>query len=343
LEYQTGELPLMPGKAGDLTPTPRTAPQAAPVAPPAKHAATTPAAAQAVPAGPAKHTATTAIARAVARPKRSFLVPSLCAAGVIVAGGLGLLYLRSGDSAGRAGPAQPAAVKGPVSVAIPAPSREVEPAAPAAPAAREPQAPVAGAPDEFLDEPETGTGAPAAEPRSHAKRKPPVKPPPGRKKQAQVAVRSPAPAAVPAAAPAAKPPVSSERPLVAIAPSPAVPPTAPEQVRPATPAAPPVSSNAELPPLDESGVEATFARSMKRFDACMAAARANEPGAPLGNRTVTLTMTVNPSGKVLYPTLDDAELSAADLGKCLKREAGKIQFPPFGGDPIRVRRPITLR
>jgi len=75
----------------------------------------------------------------------------------------------------------------------------------------------------------------------------------------------------------------------------------------------------------------------------VAAARANEPGAPLGNRTVTLTMTVNPNGKVLYPTLDDAELSAADLGKCLKREAGKIHFPPFGGDPIRVRRPITLR
>lgn len=108
-----------------------------------------------------------------------------------------------------------------------------------------------------------------------------------------------------------------------------------------TPPSPPAGG--ELPPLDDARVDAAFAGSMKSFDACVAAARANEPSIALGGRTVTLTVTVNPSGKVLYPTLDDAELSGTELGKCLKREAGKIPFPAFGGDPVRVHKPLTLK
>ena len=122
------------------------------------------------------------------------------------------------------------------------------------------------------------------------------------------------------------------------------PPAAPARVE-ERPAAPPSSepAAAELPPLDAARVDAAFASSTKRFDACVAAARASEPGIALGGRTVTLTLTVNPSGKVLYPTLDDAELSATELGRCLKREASRIPFPAFGGEPVRVHKPLTLK
>jgi hypothetical protein len=140
-------------------------------------------------------------------------------------------------------------------------------------------------------------------------------------------------AAAPAVPEARKPPADPERPLVAVAPRPA-----PDEDAPAA-----ESGTEQIPPLDDAQVEAAFAGSMKRFEACMAAARAGEPSVALGGRTVTLTVTVNPSGKALYPTLDDAELSATELGKCLKRETAKIQFPAFGGEPIRVRRPITLK
>jgi len=110
-----------------------------------------------------------------------------------------------------------------------------------------------------------------------------------------------------------------------------------------TPAPPPQASNADLAPLDEGKVEATFALHMRDFEACVADARANEPGLTLDGRSVTITMTVNPNGKVVYPTLDDAALSGTGLGSCIKRESAKIQFPAFGGGSIRLRKSITLK
>ena len=92
-----------------------------------------------------------------------------------------------------------------------------------------------------------------------------------------------------------------------------------------------------------SAVTATFAKYEAAFQGCLAGARQGEGGASLNGQTVTVTMTVNPNGKALYPTLDDVALNGTELGKCLKRESGKIQFPPFGGDPIRVRKPIVLK
>jgi hypothetical protein len=102
-------------------------------------------------------------------------------------------------------------------------------------------------------------------------------------------------------------------------------------------------SGSEGPSLDEAKVEATFAKHKHGFDACLATARKNEPNVALDGRTVNVTMTVNPNGSALYPTLDDVELNGTELGDCLKRESGKIRFPAFGGDSIQVRKPIVLR
>ncbi len=150
---------------------------------------------------------------------------------------------------------------------------------------------------------------------------------------------------MPPMAPVAKP----EPPRVAVAGSPSAPAPAVAAAAPAdgalstTPAPPPVAANADLPPLDEGKVEATFALHKGDFEACVAAARANEPGIALGGRTVIVTMTVNPNGRVAYPTLDDAELNGTALGACIKRESARIQFPAFGGGSVRVRKPITLK
>lgn len=90
-------------------------------------------------------------------------------------------------------------------------------------------------------------------------------------------------------------------------------------------------------------MEAAFAKHRPAFEGCIAEARKNEPNVALDGRTVNVTMTVNPNGSALYPTLDDVELNGTNLGDCLKRESGKIRFPAFGGDSIRVRKPIVLK
>jgi hypothetical protein len=96
-------------------------------------------------------------------------------------------------------------------------------------------------------------------------------------------------------------------------------------------------------PLDEKQIEATISRSQAGFEQCVAQARKNEPQLVGESRRITVTMTVNPNGRVLYPTLDDALLTSTELGSCLKREAGKMAFPEFAGDPVRVRVPLVLR
>lgn len=59
-------------------------------------------------------------------------------------------------------------------------------------------------------------------------------------------------------------------------------------------------------------------------------------------RRVGLFMTVNPSGAVTEPRLDDAEADASSLGACLKDTARRMVFPAYGGEPFQVRLPMTL-
>ncbi len=317
-----------------LDKTPRPAPVApAPAAPVA-------AAPPRVPAAPAK-----------GQVAKKSPVPLVLGAGaaLAVAGVVGWFALGSGSSPA---PARPAQRPSPVAAAPARPPAEkpAQPQAPVTPPAAAPQAatpapqaPMAVAPLEPAPMP-----APAAPPAREPQRAPAKKAPPPPKKVAKVpephkAAPRPEPKPQPAPPPPkVEPPKPEPRPAVAYKPTPQ-PASAAAVAHPSSQSAASASGSGELPALDEGRVEATFAKHRGSLDACVAQARQHEPGVNLDGRTVNVTMTVNPNGKALYPTLDDVELNGTELGNCLKRESGKIQFPAFGGDAIRVRKPIVLK
>lgn len=199
----------------------------------------------------------------------------------------------------------PALREVPPAVAQPSP-----PAVPAAPAeAAQPAAPP--------------PSAPVAVPVEAERPPEPVAAPPARtaKDRGEVPKRTPAPAPAP--------------PRVASVPAP--PPAEPE---PAPEAA--ARPRPDLPPRDVVQLQASLAGLERAFDGCVAAARRDEPDLLATPRPVVLTMTVRPTGRVAYPTLDDAQLTRTALGSCLKREAAKLAFPESGGDPVRLRWPLML-
>ena len=108
----------------------------------------------------------------------------------------------------------------------------------------------------------------------------------------------------------------------------------------APPAPPPATGSAQ--PLDPKQLETAIARNARSLQRCLAAARQAEPTL-LDGHTISITMLVNPNGRSVYPTLDDAALNDTALGGCLKREAGRMSFPAFSGDPVRARIPVALR
>jgi hypothetical protein len=80
----------------------------------------------------------------------------------------------------------------------------------------------------------------------------------------------------------------------------------------------------------------------KAFEACIAEAIGRDPSIELGGRQVVLMLTVNPSGMVASPALDDVETGKTDLGACLKSAAQLMVFPAFEGPPLKVEVPLLL-
>jgi hypothetical protein len=87
-------------------------------------------------------------------------------------------------------------------------------------------------------------------------------------------------------------------------------------------------------------VAAVAARHRGDFDACLAASAADAGPTPEGGAP-TLLLTLDPSGEVRFPTLDDVELARSELGACLKDAARKMSFPPFQGKAVRVEVPLA--
>ena len=107
-------------------------------------------------------------------------------------------------------------------------------------------------------------------------------------------------------------------------------------------AIPAASPRTDLPPRDEQQTQASLSTYAGSFDGCVAEARRDEPELLASPRPVVVTLTVHPSGKVLYPTLDDAQLSGTALGACVKKQSARMVFPESGGEPVRVRMPLLL-
>ena len=78
----------------------------------------------------------------------------------------------------------------------------------------------------------------------------------------------------------------------------------------------------------------------RAFDGCIAAAKGTD--VKLDGRKVVLRLTINNSGAVTYPTLDDVSLNGTEMGACLKSASRLMVFPKFSGDPLRVEIPLTL-
>ena len=174
---------------------------------------------------------------------------------------------------------------------------------------------------------------------------PPVAPPPAAPPAAPVQEELPPQPAIVPPAPAPANSGSGAKRAPARAPAPArtaAAPAAQTRAEPAPAAAPELRPRPDLPPRDLQQLEASLAGYAGSFDGCVADARREEPGLLASPRPVVLTMTVRPTGKVAYPTLDDAQLSRTALGACIKRETTKMVFPESGGEPVRVRMPLVL-
>jgi len=225
---------------------------------------------------------------------------------------------------------------------------------PTSPAATPPPAPA----------PPPAAAAPSPAPPSTANATAPTPPPaePARPSSDSTAAPPPqtaeAPAAKPSPAPAparpppprttekqvrpAKPP---ERKVAKAERRDTVPPPAEPAQAPAPPAAAePEARESELQPsagLTPDEVQRVLGTGRRAFDACL-----RDPSRgldqPIGPRQVTLRFTVEPEGKVSYPTIDDVTISAAPLGQCLKAAARGLSFPAFRGDPVKVDVPIAI-
>jgi hypothetical protein len=94
--------------------------------------------------------------------------------------------------------------------------------------------------------------------------------------------------------------------------------------------------------LDAEAIAATVSRHAQLFHDCARQAATNEPDLRVAGRQVELMLSVQPSGRAMYPTLDDVELRDTELGTCLKRAGAQLEFPASAGPPARVRVPLVL-
>jgi hypothetical protein len=91
--------------------------------------------------------------------------------------------------------------------------------------------------------------------------------------------------------------------------------------------------------LSQQTIDKVVASARKMFDDCMATQAGD---VRLDGRKVMLTLNIQNTGAVTYPTLDDVTLSSTPLGSCLKSAAKNMVFPQFKGDTIQAEVPVAL-
>lgn len=236
------------------------------------------------------------------------------AGGLAVAAVAVLLIFFVGRGGKPPGPSAPVTAQ-PVPVAAPAPSPPPAPAEPI-PAVAEPE--------------------PAREEEAPRRR---AEPAPRKPKPVKVAreERRPEPSPEPgpesprqATRPAPEPPLEP-------APRPAAAPSAPTATPSATGAQP-----GAVGQLTSQQVARIVSANKRAFEQCIVEAGKRDPGLDLAGRQVTLMLTVNPSGEVAYPIIDDVELNETDLGSCIKSAARIMMFPSFEGESMKVEVPLSL-
>ena len=176
-----------------------------------------------------------------------------------------------------------------------------------------------------------------------------------------VAVASEAPPSAPESAAVASeaPPSAPESVAVLAAPATEAPPTetppAPATEAPATEAPPteaPPAPATEAPPAPATEAPASEAAKVrlprqlskaqvvKVIQSNEQAVRRCQRQAKKATR-VEVAVTIDRSGAV-YRAIPDAPETDTDLGKCVARAVKKFVFPPFAGDPMRIRLPYAF-
>jgi hypothetical protein len=252
------------------------------------------------------------------------------AALAVVGGGAGAAWF----FLGRPHPSPPAVARPPPAAPAPPPAATAQAPAPGMPPAAAPAPPAPGsvaaaapAPAVAAPAPVVPLAPPAAAARPEAPRKPEHPPRRAPRRERQVAA---APEAAPRPEPERREPPKAEEPKKPAA----------EARKPEAPSAPPAAP--VRTELTSAEVGASIRASARAFDACVAEAARNEPNLQVVGRRMGLYITVNPSGAVTGPHIDDAEVDNSVLGACLKSTARKMVFPAFQGEPFQVRIPMVL-
>jgi len=210
-------------------------------------------------------------------------------------------------------------------------SRETAPSgeAPRAPAPAAPEGPPPGPAARASPPATVPSSRPAARPSSPPRELRPARRPP----QAPAAAAAPAPAA--ASEPSRRPDTAPREGAASAA---LLDLLSRKEDAPATAEPRAESPSGALPGTEQ--VELAVRRNRAGFDACSEVGDA--AGARLGSRRVVLSVTVNPSGIVTGPRLDDPDLDGSAAGVCIKSAARKLVLPAFNGEPVRVRVPLSL-
>ena len=197
--------------------------------------------------------------------------------------------------------------------------REDLPVRPGAPRTSPPAAEIAVPPAPAPAAEAAPSGPPAAAPAGEApEAAPPPAPPPS-------TIAATSTASPPATAPV-RPPGDGKAPATPAGTAAAAPTSAPARA-----SRPPAAALRRTPPTPEE-VARAVAGAREAFDACFAAA----PPVAAGARAPSLLATVEPSGEVTLPTLDDVQLARSPLGDCVKAAARRMTFAPFDGKPARI-------
>lgn len=152
----------------------------------------------------------------------------------------------------------------------------------------------------------------------------------------------PAPTPAPPTTATAPEPTPQPPPPPPPAPAPAVaPPPVRTVERPSHPAKPPERAPKLPTGIPSKVVKKVLASGKKSFDICL-----QNPSrglaTPLEARQVTLRFVIEPAGTVSSPTIDNAKVSDAPVGQCLKAAALAFSFPQFRGDPLKVSTTVNI-
>ncbi len=141
-----------------------------------------------------------------------------------------------------------------------------------------------------------------------------------------------------AAASPARPPRDRREPAPASQPAPVAEGPGPSDGIPPASGAPAASSR---PPTPEE-VDAAVVAKRSAFDACLREMRRNQPGFQVAGLAFDMVMTVNPSGIVTAPRIEDQALRDTVLGECFRDVGRTFLFPQFAGEPFEVRIPFRV-